>query len=168
MKRAFKIIGGVLIAIVLLSIGWSFAYPRVFPERMLAQQTRMRCMFLGSAAVESFRLHSRWPESLQDLVAHPDGTNGNMAMFLRDGFNDSWGHPIVLESFSRAQGYGRVISYGADGQPGGEGIAGDIIMHYGNNQMVPLRDERSHRISVVSSGQNQPPLEPSSAAGSRR
>ena len=154
MKRAFKIIAGVLIAIVLLSIGWSFAYPRLFSERMLAQQTRMRCMFLGSAAVESFRLHSRWPESLQDLVAHPDGTNGNMAMFLRGGINDSWGHPIVLEAFSRAQGYGRIISYGADGQPGGEGIAGDIIMHYGNNQVVSLREQQpiARRVRYMSPG----------------
>jgi len=154
MKRAFKIVAGVLIAIVLLSIGWSFAYPRLFPERMLAQQTRMRCMFLGSAAVESFRLHSRWPESMQDLVAHPDGTNGNMAMFLRDGINDSWGHPIVMEAFSRGQGYGRIISYGADGQPGGKGIAGDIIMHYGNNRIVSLREQQliGRRVSYTSPG----------------
>jgi hypothetical protein len=42
--------------------------------------------------------------------------------------NDSWSHLIVLEAFSRAHGYGRIISYGADGQAGGEGVAGDIII----------------------------------------
>jgi hypothetical protein len=168
MKRALKIIAGVLLGIVLFSIGWSFAYPRLFPERMLAQQTRMRCMFLGSAAVESFRLHSRWPESVQDLVAHPDGTNGNMAMFLRAASTTHGAIPSCWRNSAEHRVTVALISYGADGQPGGEGIAGDIIMHYGNNQIVPLREEPLHRSSIHGQEQNLPPIEASATANSRR
>lgn len=88
-------------------------------------------MFLAGAAAESYRFNYKWPASMQQLIAHPDG---NMAMFLKLGTNDAWGHPIDFEPFDPVRGYGRIISYGPDGQPGGQGSARHIIMHYAESQ----------------------------------
>jgi hypothetical protein len=61
-----------------------------------------------------------------------------VSMFLKIGANDPWGHPIVFEPFDPLRGYGRIISYGFDGKPGGRGSAEDIIMHYCENQKMTI------------------------------
>ena len=61
-----------------------------------------------------------------------------MALFLKAGTNNPWGEPIVLEPFDPERGYGRIISYGADAQPGSQDSAGEIIMHYGENQKMTI------------------------------
>jgi general secretion pathway protein G len=126
-NRTFKIIGGVLVGLILLAAVWCFAYPRLFPDRMRTNATKIQMMFLAGAAKNYYFFHNKWPASIQQLIAQPDG---NMAEFLKLGTNDPWGHPIVFEPFDPLRGYGRIISYGADGQPGGQGGAEDIVTRY--------------------------------------
>ena len=127
MNRTFKIIGGVLVGLILLAVVWCFAYPRLFPDRMRANAAKIQMMFLAGAATEYYRFHNKWPASMQQLMAQP---NGNMVEFLKFGTNDPWGHPVVFESFDPLRGHGRIISYGADGLPGGQGSAEDIVTPY--------------------------------------
>jgi hypothetical protein len=113
----------------------SLAYSILFPQRVLARQTRMRLPFLAAAASEAHRWQGAWPTSIQQLVTWPD-PSGNMAMFLKGGTNDSWGRPIVFEPFDPKRGYGRIISYGADAKPGGIGASADIVLHYADGQRM--------------------------------
>lgn len=92
-------------------------------------------IFLAADASDAYRLEGMWPTSIQQLLARPDAAR-RLAGFLKLGANDVWGHPLVFEPFSPLRGYGRIISYGSDGQPGGKGAARDIILHYGENQKV--------------------------------
>ena len=94
---------------------------------MRANAAKIQMMFLAQAAREYYSFHNKWPASMQQLIAQPDG---NMAEFLKLGTNDPWGHPVVFEPFDPLRGYGRIISYGADGQPGGQGSAEDIVTRY--------------------------------------
>jgi len=125
----------ILLVIVLLGVIWCFAYPRLFRERMKAQRTEIHMCVLAAAASEAFKSQHVWPASVQDLIAHPD-IGGNMAGFLKSGTNDLWGNPYLLEAFDPVRGYGRIISYGRDGLPGGKGSAKDIVLHYGENQSM--------------------------------
>ncbi|MEY2429177.1 MAG: Type secretion system protein [Verrucomicrobiota bacterium] len=92
-------------------------------------------IFLAAAASDAYRLQGAWPTSIQELLARP-GAAGRLRGFLKLGANDVWGNPLVFEPFSTSRGYGRIISYGSDGQPGGKGAARDIILNYGENQSV--------------------------------
>ncbi len=127
----------ILLTIVLLGFIWCFAYPRLFRERMKAQNTQIRMCIIAATASDAFRLQPVWPATVQDLVARPVNVNDtNLIAFLKYGTNDLWGHPIVLEAFDPVRGYGQVISYGQDGLPGGQGSAKDIVLHYGENQYM--------------------------------
>jgi hypothetical protein len=92
-------------------------------------------MLLAAAASEAHRFQGAWPTSMHELVARPD-SSGNMAMFLKGGTNDSWGRPVVFEPFDPTRGYGRIMSYGADGKPGGVGASADIVLHYADDQRI--------------------------------
>jgi hypothetical protein len=102
-NRTFKIIGGVLVGLILLAVIWCFAYPRLFPDRMRANAAKTQMMFLAWAASNYYFFHNKWPASIQQLIAQPDG---NMAEFLKFGTNDPWGHPVVFEPFDPLRGVG--------------------------------------------------------------
>jgi hypothetical protein len=91
-----------------------------------AAQTRMQMIFLAASASEAQKRFGEWPASIEQLETQPDG---NMAIFLKLGTNDSWGHPIIFEPFSASNGYGRIVSHSANGRQ-------DIILHYGYDQKV--------------------------------
>ena len=136
-KRTLKIVGISAAFVIALYFVLPRAYVRLFPQQVMAGQTLGRFTFLGAAASEAHRFQGAWPASIQQLLARPDKA-GNMAGFLKGGTNDSWGHPIIFEPFDAARGYGRIISYGADGRPGGRGSGRDIILHYGENQKMTV------------------------------
>ncbi len=127
MKVLLKIVGG----LVLVGVIWCVVGRVVFRQQQLAGYNKFRLTWVGAAASEYHKSLRRWPSSLADLVAQPDS---NMAVFLKSGSNDAWGHPIVFEPFDSTRGYGRLISYGQDGRPGGEGYAKDVALHYGEDQ----------------------------------
>jgi len=141
MKRTLKTIAVVFTAVVLFTIVWTFAYPRLFPQRMLASQTKVQMVFLAAAASESYRFHNVWPTSIQQLVARPD-PSGNITAFLKSGTNDAWGRSIAFEPFDPVRGYGRIVSYGIDGLPDGLGTTDDIVLNYGKNQKMTFAARR--------------------------
>lgn len=142
-----RITAGVVVALSLyfaLCFVMPGVYSRLFPrqvmtpQEMRARDTMMRFHFLSAAASEAHRVQGAWPASVQQLVARPDSA-GFMAIFLRGGTNDSWGNPIFFEPFDVKRGYGRIISYGADGLPGGLGSGRDLILHYGDNMKTEVK-----------------------------
>lgn len=81
-------------------------------------------------AANMYRLRmGRYPEGLDDLVVEPNDAQGR-ANFPKGGFvkflsDDPWGNAYIY-TYPGEHGEFDIISYGADGEPGGEGEAADI------------------------------------------
>lgn len=80
-----------------------------------------------SMAVESFYLDTgNTPQRLEELVENPGGTAGwNGPYVKKQLLKDPWGRNYQYESPGR-HGDFDILSYGADGQPGGEGTDADV------------------------------------------
>ena len=79
-------------------------------------------------AVELYRLETgRYPEELIDLVKKPQGVERWNGPYIRkmSQLKDPWGYDLVLRRPGE-NGPFDIISYGSDGQPGGEGDDADI------------------------------------------
>jgi general secretion pathway protein G len=74
--------------------------------------------------------HTRYPDSLEELMHAPRWLQ-NPEDFPQEGYfrelpMDGWGHPIVYRRLnSQARPY-VLLSLGADGREGGEGLDADI------------------------------------------
>jgi general secretion pathway protein G len=80
-----------------------------------------------SMAVESYYLDTgNTPERLEDLVDNPGGAAGwNGPYVKKQLLKDPWGRDYQYES-PGDHGDFDILSYGADGQPGGEGTDADV------------------------------------------
>lgn len=80
-----------------------------------------------SMAVESFYLDTgNTPQRLEELVENPGGAAGwNGPYVKKQLLKDPWGRNYQYESPGR-HGDFDILSYGADGQPGGEGTDADV------------------------------------------
>ena len=101
-----------------------FAYVQI-AFRPKVQRARTQVL-LGSvsAASSSFRADAhRWPTSSIELVS-----NAAAKAFIVPSppWRDAWGHLIVYEPFTTNSGFGRAVSYGRDGKPGGDGSDADL------------------------------------------
>ena len=79
-------------------------------------------------SVELYRLETgRYPEELSDLVRRPSGVERWNGPYVRklSQLQDPWGNDLELRRPGE-NGPFDIISYGADGQPGGEGDDADI------------------------------------------
>lgn len=78
-----------------------------------------------SGAVENFRLQNggRLPDSLEQLIEEDDTGSRYLDM---DELIDPWGNDYVFEPDFDGAGDYLVVSYGKDGQAGGEGEDEDI------------------------------------------
>ena len=78
--------------------------------------------------VELYRLETgRYPETLEDLINQPQGVERWNGPYVRkqSQLNDPWGNPLVIQRPGQ-NGPFDIISFGSDGQPGGEGDDADI------------------------------------------
>lgn len=111
--------------------------------------SRRRVRFLAMA-VERYRARNdALPKSLEELAR---GSEGRVAQLLDAEPKDAWGNPIVYSlvaapedgsppSRAARRGYD-LISYGADGVPGGEGDAADLKY---SDQKAVSREEKGDR-----------------------
>lgn len=81
-----------------------------------------------AGAVELYRLETgRYPEELGDLVSKPQGVDRWNGPYIRkmSQLKDPWGNELVIQR-PGVNGAFDIVSYGADGRPGGEGDDADI------------------------------------------
>jgi hypothetical protein len=132
----------VLIAGVLISI-------RLEDKKQLRESrpwvTYSRLMYCVSHGCNEYkRTHGTWPNSLAELRASGDDVN--------ERSKDMWGRDFVYIPYSDSRGYGQIISYGADGKPGGEGADGDLEVRFPSDQNVDWNNQaglglkRPHKI----------------------
>ncbi len=121
-----------LIVMVIISLLAALVAPRFFGQEKKAKQRGAKGQIaLLESAVDTYRLDiGRYPTTAQGLEAlrqRPDGIDKWDGPYLRKELPmDPWGNSYVYESPSEHGEYA-IISYGADGKPGGEGIDMDIV-----------------------------------------
>ena len=121
-----------LIVMVIISLLAALVGPRFFGQEKKAKQRGAKGQIaLLESAVDTYRLDvGRYPtteQGLQALREQPDGIDKWDGPYLRKELPlDPWGNPYLYESPSEHGEYA-IMSYGADGMPGGEGIDMDIV-----------------------------------------
>jgi general secretion pathway protein G len=87
----------------------------------------MRNIVAASVIYESY--YGEWPTTLRDL----DHNRSNIVFITwgQTGAKDGWERPIEFHPYTPSRGYGRVVSLGRDGRPGGEGLDADLEETFG-------------------------------------
>jgi general secretion pathway protein G len=121
-----------LIVMVIIGLLAAFVAPRFFGQEKKARQRGAKGQIaLLESAVDTYRLdvgsYPTTAQSLEALRERPDGIDKWDGPYLRKELPaDPWGNPYVYESPSEHGEYA-ILSYGADGTPGGEGMDMDIV-----------------------------------------
>ncbi|MDH3799015.1 MAG: type II secretion system major pseudopilin GspG [Desulfobacterales bacterium] len=121
-----------LIVMVIIGLLAAFVAPRFFGQEKKAKQRGAKGQIaLLESALDTYRLDvGRYPSTEQGLEAlreQPDGIDKWDGPYLRKELPvDPWGNPYVYESPSEHGDYA-IVSYGADGKPGGEEMDMDIV-----------------------------------------
>ena len=134
-SRGFTLIE-ILVVIVVLGVLAGLVAPNVFRHVFTAKDAAARSQIeMLGAALDAYRLdNGRYPTTEQGLAAlwreptiEPRPANWRGPYLRKDVPLDPWNHPYVFRSPGEANPWSYdLLSYGEDGQPGGEGDAGDI------------------------------------------
>jgi general secretion pathway protein G len=127
----------ILVVIVVLSVLATLVAPNVFRHVDTAKETTARSQIeMLGAALDAYRLdNSRYPSPEQGLTAlwqapaiEPRAPNWRGPYLRKEVPADPWGRPYIYRHpGEQNRSTYDLLSYGADGQPGGEGDAADIV-----------------------------------------
>jgi general secretion pathway protein G len=119
----------IMIVVVILGLLVGLVGPRVFERFKKAERhtAKAQIEMLGTA-VDTFRLDMRrYPKELEELVKPPsDSKNWEGPYLKKDLPTDPWDHPYIYKCPGDEGRDYDILSYGADGQPGGDGENADI------------------------------------------
>jgi hypothetical protein len=118
----FMILGGVLTLGILALLAWSMART---PAAIARTNVQLICYQMAST--NFFAMFGRWPTSATELVSN---SMGIVFIYPSPPAQDGWGRQIVYEPFTMSAGFGRVVSYGRDGRPGGTDADADIEFRF--------------------------------------
>ena len=110
---------------VMLIVGYA---DRDQPPRQVATRALLKQV---SSQISMFRMdHHQYPENLNDLVFRPSYVEAEgWTPYLSERPLDGWDNELVFQVPGQDGFPFDVVSYGADGQPGGEGFDEDLWSH---------------------------------------
>lgn len=115
-----------MVVIVILGLLATVVVPNVWSYFAKANTTVAKTEIASIVqAVDNYRMNNsgQLPQSLDELIA--EDANGQKMLDYDETPIDPWNNPYVYEPGHDGNDF-NVISYGKDGQPGGEGEAADI------------------------------------------
>lgn len=122
-----------LVVVMIIGLFAALVGPQIFKQgdkaRVTAAHAQVNSIMtaLGSYKLDTGTFPST-EQGLQALRAQPqDATQWNGPYLAKDIPLDPWGHPYIYKYPGEHGDEPDVISLGADGQPGGEGINADIL-----------------------------------------
>jgi len=130
-ERGFTLVE-ILVVITIIALIMSISGPRVlaFLSESKVKTAKIQIESLTAALDIYFLDVGRYPSNSEGLVAllqRPGTAVGWSGPYLKGNVipGDPWGHPYLYRSPGQSGPYD-IISYGADGQEGGSGVAADI------------------------------------------
>ena len=122
-----------LVVMVIIALFATFVGRSLFPNVDKARQTAAKQQIAEfDGVIETFRLDvGRFPtadEGLQALRVRPANVENWGGPYLKkDVPLDPWNHPYVYRCCPGQHGDFDLLSYGSDGQEGGQGFAEDVV-----------------------------------------
>lgn len=122
-----------LVVVTIIALFAAVVAPKMLQKTDVARQTAARQQINAfMTALGAYKLDTGlYPTNemgLQALRARPQGVNQWQGPYLPQEIpNDQWGRPFIYKYPGEHGDEPDVISYGADGQPGGEGNNADIV-----------------------------------------
>ena len=130
-ERGFTLVE-ILVVITIIGLIMGLVGPRVlnYLTESKAKAAKIQIESFASALDLFFLDSGRYPsgsEGLTALVQRPGSISGWNGPYLKGGLvpADPWGNPYIYRSPGQRGAYD-LVSFGADGQEGGTGTAGDI------------------------------------------
>lgn len=122
-----------MVVVTIIALFAALVAPRLLRQgdhaKVVAAQAQINAF---QTALGTYKLEtSQFPTTEQGLAAlrtkPGDLPNWNGPYLPKDVPNDPWGHPYIYKYPGEHGDEPDIISYGADGQPGGEGTNADIL-----------------------------------------
>jgi len=119
----------IMIVVVILGLLVGLVGPKIFKQFEKAEKgtAKAQIEMLGTA-VDTFRLDMRrYPKDLEELIKKPsDDKNWDGPYLKKEMPIDPWEHPYIYKCPGDEGRDYDIMSYGADGLPGGDGENADI------------------------------------------
>jgi general secretion pathway protein G len=121
-----------LVVVTIIGLFVALVGPKLFKQVDTAKITKAKADMEGLlGALGTYKIdNGNFPTTDQGLAAlrvkPADATQWGGPYTDKDVPNDPWGHPYLYKFPGDHGDLPDIISYGADGQPGGEGINADI------------------------------------------
>ena len=113
--------------VILTGLLATLVVPQVVKNLLVADQQKAKAsLLIVSAAIEQYAIQNdgRYPDRIEDLLERDE--EGSTYLVLRSVPLDPWGHAYLYEPPPPGTADYRVLTYGADGKPGGEGLDQDL------------------------------------------
>ncbi|HRO62174.1 type II secretion system major pseudopilin GspG [Thermomonas sp.] len=126
-QRGFTLIE-IIVVVVLIGGIVAFAASRILGggDRAKVRLAQAQIQTLADKVQEYQTDTGTLPSTLDALVTQPGDAQGWLGPYAKQGeLNDPWQHPLQYKVPGDGQAFD-LISYGADGKPGGDSVNADI------------------------------------------